>query len=395
MLWNTELQDVGTPYILCATARASKYQMEPDSRSAQVDDPQVTHFRILLVEDSSTDAHVIRLHLEHGLELPFSIESTTTIVAVVAAVARERFDLVLLDMTLPNSNGLETFQGVYRQAQGDAILMLSSEKDIELAVKAVRNGAQDYILKGELSPQALGREVRFALERNRRMHAAKQLHSAREQIHIACRLQKQLYPDAAPQLAGLDIAGCAWAAEHTCGDYFDFIRMKDGALGIVVGDVSGHGLGPALKMVEARAALHSLAQYEDDLNRLIAGLHRVFCNDRHLVTRDLLFLSLFIGRVDAAARTMQYASAGHPGFLLSTAGNVSRLATTGFPVGMVDGMPHQEGARLLALQTGDTIVVPTDGFFEAGSLQKNMFGVDRMMEVVHQHRHRTAREFCR
>ncbi len=281
---------------------------------------------------------------------------------------------------MPDSSGLSTFQSIFEHANGDAILILSRLDDSELAVEAVLGGAQDYILKGELSAQDLGVEVQFAMERNKRIRAEKELDKAQEQIRLARRLQKGLYPTSAPTVPGFDIAGRAWAAEHACGDYFDFLPMKNGFLGIVVGDVSGHGLGPALKMVETRAALHAYTEYEDNLHQLLCGVHRVFCGGQQFDTRRL-FLTMFLGRLDTTNRCLEYSSAGHPGFHLTADGQVCTLEATDYPVGLVDTM-SAEDSRQIQLKSGEVVVIPTDGFYEAGTRLNDVFGTERMLAVV-------------
>jgi len=370
-------------------------EMSPGEDSAVLTKapPTDTPLRFLLVEDSAADAHLVRLYLKQGLPGPFVLQHVESLARAVELLGRDPFDLVLLDLTLPDSSGLETFRAVSARAANDAILILSGHEDGQLALDAVRGGAQNYILKGEFSPSTLAREVRFAMERNNRMQAERERDQARGQIQIARKLQKGLYPQSAPQINGFDIAGRAWAAEHACGDYFDFVPMKDDTLGIVVGDVSGHGLGPALKMVEARAALHAFSEHEDNLNHLIAGIHRIFCGGQKFDAPGL-FLTLFLGRLHPERRLLQYASAGQAGFHLNANGEAKLLEATDFPIGLVDRM-SSEASQEVPLNSGDVVVIPTDGFQEAGANIRDLFGIKRLLDVVRHHRERSADEIVR
>ena len=349
--------------------------------------------RFLLVEDCATDAYLIQTHLKNGLDLPLFVERVETLAAAIESLAGRRFDLVLLDPTLPDSSGIGTFYSVLKHTRNDPVLILSSDEAGETAVKAVGDGAQDYILKHELSAHTLALEVRFAIERSKRIGAEQQLEVAHEQIRIARKLQKGLYPLSAPTCDGFDIAGAAWAAEHACGDYYDFLPMGGENVGVVVGDVSGHGLGPALKMVEARAALHAFSEYENNLGKLIAGVHRVFCGGQHFAEGGL-FLTLFLGRLDTAKRVLHYSSAGHPAFHLTADGNVHTSVRMDYPVGIVDAMSEQDDEKIL-LNSGDIVVIPTDGFYEAVGKGESLFGVDRMMDVVRNNRDQTANGIVR
>lgn len=368
----------------------SEMSLEEDSATFSIPKNRKGPPRFLLVEDSATDAYLVQIHLKEGLDTGADIKHVDTLERANEALRRDRFDLVLLDLTLPDSSGLETFHSVFRNAADDAILILSGHDDHALAVEAVRSGAQDYILKGELNPQALGLAVQFAMERNRRIKAERELDKTQEQIRIARRLQRGLYPATAPDIRGFDITGRAWAAEHACGDYFDFIPMKKNTLGIFVGDVSGHGLGPALKMVETRAALQAYTRYEDNLHELLCGVHRVFSSGQEDEVRRL-FLTMFLACLDPAAGMLEYSSAGHPGFHMTADGKVRVLEATTYPIGLVDSMSSSD-IRQVRLQRGDVVVIPTDGFFEAGASVRDMFGIDRMLSVVRRNRDKSAAE---
>lgn len=348
---------------------------------------------LMLVEDSPADARLVQHHLKRGLIAEFAVKHVESVSEAIGCLENARFDLILLDLNLPDSTGLKTFYSVFEKANGCPILIMSGNDDSELAVIAVRDGAQDYILKGDIGPVAMGREVRFAIERNNRISLERQLEGAHEQIRVARRLQKGLYPRNAPKVEGFDIGGHAWAAEHACGDYFDFLPMSQGTIGVVVGDVSGHGLGPALKMVETRAALHAFSEYEDDLGKLIDGVHRVFCGGQKFEAIGL-FVTLFLGRLNPVTRVLQYSSAGHPAFHLTASGDVRTTETMDYPIGLVDNMSGEE-TREIRLNSGDIIVIPTDGFYEAGAGRSALLGVDGMMSVVRSHRNETAEEIVK
>src|SRR5262249_28254339 len=137
----------------------------------------------------------------------------------------------------------------------------------ELAVAAMKNGAQDYIMKGNLARlvPAIDRELHEAEERKERKRATEELQRSQEQFRVAHDIQQRLFPKAAPQVTPFDIAGASFPAEATGGDYFDYLPMADGSLGLVVADVTGHGVGPALLMAETRACLRTVAANATDV----------------------------------------------------------------------------------------------------------------------------------
>lgn len=235
-------------------------------------------------------------------------------------------------------------------------------------------------------------------ERNRR-----ELLEHAEQFRVAREIQQHLFPKAPPNLPGFDIAGASFPAAAAGGDYFDFIPMADNGLGLVVGDVTGHGIGPALLMAETRAYVRIAG-----LNRADAG--EVLTRTNIALAEDIgseRFVTLFLGRLDAAHRQLTYVSAGHPpGYLLAPDGSVRmELRRTGVPLGM---RPNTEycNAPPITLQPGEVALLLTDGIEEAMGPGDEMFGTDRMLAVLRASRDKSAaqivdalylavREFCK
>ena len=121
-----------------------------------------------------------------------------------------------------------------------------------------------------------------------------------------------------------------YPAKDAAGDYFDYISMVDGCLGIVVGDVSSHGMGPALLMSETRACLRTLAQSQCDVGEILTRANRVLAVD----TGDFHFVTLALVRLDRRDRSITYASAGQRGYVLRAAGQVTVLDSTSIPLGV-------------------------------------------------------------
>lgn len=209
------------------------------------------------------------------------------------------------------------------------------------------------------------------------------------EMQVAARVQRHLFPASAPTIEGYDIAGSVFPAQATCGDYFDFVAADDGSLCIVVADACGHGIGPALVMVETRAWVRSLARRCDDPCVVLNELNRVLhddLDDRNFVTMLLTFLDHHSGRVS-------FANAGHPGgFIIDESGGVRRtLGATGVPLGMFPDHRYTCGDELV-LGPGELMVLVTDGILESLDPDGTEFEVSRLTDVVRENRHRPARE---
>ncbi len=182
------------------------------------------------------------------------------------------------------------------------------------------------------------------------------------EIRLARTVQEKLYPAGPPELAGFDLAGAAFPADHTCGDYYDFIPLSDGRVAIAVGDVSGHGFPAALLMAETRAYLRSLVRRSTDLDEILKQLNAFLCED----TADERFVTLQLAILDPTHRSLVFASAGHvPGFLLDGSGATRReLESTGVPLGLFDDAVFP-ASPTIPLADGDLLVLVTDGATEA------------------------------
>lgn len=202
-------------------------------------------------------------------------------------------------------------------------------------------------------------------------------------------VQQLLYPSERVMFPGLDLAGSAHAATQTCGDYFDFIPLSESQLVAVVGDVSGHGLGPALEMVETRAYLRAILEHADAAGG-VRRLNQILCQD----LPGEAFVTLFLAVVDVANRTLTYVGAGHEALLVRRSGESLRMQSTGMLLGILPDLPIH-AAPVIHLQSGDVLLLTTDGVVETLSPQSDLFGWERLTELAWRHRSRPAQEIVR
>lgn len=342
--------------------------------------------KVLVVEDSIAFATLVIAQLNRGLEVAHEVEHVVRVDEGVSALRRDSFDLIILDMHLPDASGLDTFAAIHGAGPNVPIVILSSDDTEELAMEAVRLGAQDYLIKGADDSNKLMWSIKFAIERKKRLHAEGELQAAR-------RIQQSLLPACDPVLKGYDVHGAMFPAVETAGDYFDYIvpitALGDDVYGIVVGDVSGHGLGAAMVMAETRGCLNSFAMLESDLARLLELTNRIVVRNRneHLVT-------LFIGYIDRQARRFRYAAAGHQGWHWSRTGGPTELESTGMLLGASSSATWTTEVSP-PLSNGDFLLIMTDGISEAMNASGEMFGNDRMFDFIHQHHDDTAQQLVK
>jgi serine phosphatase RsbU (regulator of sigma subunit) len=210
----------------------------------------------------------------------------------------------------------------------------------------------------------------------------------RQELDWARQIQQRLFPSAGICLPGFDIAGSAFPADATGGDYFDYIPMIDNSLGLVIGDVSGHGVGPALLMATTRAYLHALAESGNDVGRMLTLANRALVTD----VGDDGFVTLLVARMNPRKRTLVYSSAGHPpGYVLRASGEVKAvLESGGMPLGIMDR--HYLAAPKVSLGPGDLVVMFTDGLVETRARDDAPFKTERVLSVIRENQERPARD---
>jgi len=235
-----------------------------------------------------------------------------------------------------------------------------------------------HFLQGVANVLATAAERR-RVERERR--------ATREQWRVARAIQKKLFPQAGPRRAGFDFGGRSHPAQATGGDYFDFIPMLDLSTGVVIGDVSGHGFGPALVMAEARAYLRAFTQTHAGVSEILTLANRVLTEDM----QEDRFISVLFAKLSPATRSLVYVSAGHPpGYILGPSGDVKRTlesTTTPLALSLETEFP---AVGPLTLEPGDTILLLTDGVADARGPDGTFYGESRALETVRRHRHDTA-----
>src|SRR5262249_51551726 len=219
-------------------------------------------------------------------------------------------------------------------------------------------------------------EVTNALEAHRRAEAAKleAERSAAQEIEIARQVQARLFPQTLPPLKTLDYAGTCIQARKVGGDYYDFLDLGSGRLGLVIGDISGKGIAAALLMANLQANLRSqCAVALDQPQRPLLPVNQLFCEN----TLDGAFATLFFAEYDDAACRLRYANGGHlPALVLHDDASVERLEATATVLGVFREWDCEIGE--CQLLPGDTLALYTDGITESRNSADDEFGEERL-----------------
>jgi sigma-B regulation protein RsbU (phosphoserine phosphatase) len=234
--------------------------------------------------------------------------------------------------------------------------------------------------------ESVASQTGLALENSRLTEAVASEVAQRERLNreleIAREVQQRLFPQSGPEIAGLDYAGKCRPASSVGGDYYDFVSMCDGRLGIAIGDISGKGVPAALLMASLQASLRGLAiSNPPELSPLMVNLNRLIYD----ASPSNRYATFFYGVYDPKSREFMYVNGGHnpPMVFRSTSGKdgeVLRLEEGGPVVGLLGPAQYSQG--LVTLQPGDTMVLFTDGISEAMNDMDEEFDEERLIPAV-------------
>ncbi len=294
-------------------------------------------------------------------------------------VPNQLVGLSLLDYFKSPDGGPDLIEPHQRALQGESVSYQSSWMDRQYRIQVNplwQNGQHHGSLK-----QLIG-TVGIALD----ITDAQQLE---DDISAAQKVQVGLLPKESPHIPGYDIAGVCRPTIAVGGDYFDYIEMPDGSWGLMIADVSGHGFASAMITMEVRRLIRTLVRWGADLDEILSAANQAACEHPDV---DRKFVTLFFACLNPQARSFTYGAAGHQGFVLDAAGEVTHLKAVSWPLGMVESEKYPRSGPVL-LEPGDVLLLFTDGIDETfDSTGKIMFGIPRVLELVRTHRHLPAAE---
>jgi serine phosphatase RsbU (regulator of sigma subunit) len=208
---------------------------------------------------------------------------------------------------------------------------------------------------------------------------------ARE-VDLAAHVQARLLPPGPPVLKGFDIAGCMVAARTAGGDYFDYLKLPDGHLGLVIADVSGKGVSAALLMSSVKTALWAGAPSALNSSLAVRNLNKGF----YELTDLERYVTLFYGRLDPVQGLLEYTNAGHlpPLLFHGATGEFEWLEVGGTVVGLFPAAEYDCGQ--VQLKPGDTLVLYTDGVTEATNAAGKELTCERLVPLVRENATRSA-----
>ena len=338
------------------------YEREP---VASADDAAARQpFSVLLVEDDRADAVIVE-ELIADADADIQVVWARSMEEADRKLAAARPDCVLLDLNLPDANGIKALDRIAKRDATMPIVVLTGLNDEHFGVSAVAAGAQDYLVKGRVEPETLRRALLYAVERKRAELTAVELHASELRAKENARLERGLLPS--PLLLdspGVDIvAQYRPSRQHALlgGDFYDFVQTPDRTVHVMVGDVAGHGPDEAALGVALRIGWRALTFAGLRGNERMRQLERVLSTERPGTSIFATVLSVAL----SPDGSFTAVSAGHPGMLMHGPNTVEWLEpSVGPALGLLG---HEWPLNTLELPQGHGLVLLTDGLFEGRS----------------------------
>jgi sigma-B regulation protein RsbU (phosphoserine phosphatase) len=330
---------------------------------------------LLLVDDTPANIQIANSILKDNYKIRIATNGAR---ALELANVTPLPDLILLDVMMPEMDGYEVCTRLKTAAETRDIpvIFLTGQTEVEDETRGFDVGAVDYIHK-PLSPAIVKARVQTHLVlRGIRKQLASQLLTIQKELETAREIQLSILPEGIPKIEGLEIAARYIPMTSVAGDFYDFIVVDEKHVGILVADVSGHGMPAALIASMLKIALAAQEPHADDPAQVLLGLNQALCGkfQRHYVTAAYLFVDMLKG-------TLSYAGAGHPPLLLwSQSEGVRAVEENGLFLGKFPQAAYSFVE--LPLKAGDWALLYTDGIPETTNPSQIEFGTDRFRQFL-------------
>ena len=330
------------------------------------------HMKMEIVERSKNKALLNTYHMTEVTAIKEICEWTRGLIAAAPCV-----------LNLPTAEAKETLC----ELNGDECCQYE-------VVWTKRRNILVSIWEKTLGQKKIIEEQRLALEKDQEklLEHFEERMRLKHALDLAMEVQQSLLPRSDPTIEGLDIAGKSIYCDETGGDYYDFLyRGKHGQrkIGVLVGDVSEHGIPAALLMTTARASLRQRSSMSGSIARIVSAVNRQLSHDVEETGR---FMTLFYGEIDTENKSLRWVNAGHdPGIIYdSSSDTFEELGGRGLPLGVFEDSQYRESHR--EITPGQIIVIGTDGVWEARNPTGEMFGKSRLKEIIRAHATEPAKQ---
>ncbi|MFA9374070.1 MAG: SpoIIE family protein phosphatase [Poseidonibacter sp.] len=319
-------------------------------------------------------------------------------------------DLIISDIIMNNLNGLEMTKAIKDVSKEQRVIFLSAYTEQRYLSQAIELGADGFVFKPidtdkfyfilektlkQIKSTKENIQYKQNLEKlveersadltiknyelTQMIEEVKKVNSLKEEMQIAKKVQKNFLPKEMPQNENIEIATFFEAAQYVGGDYYDLFACEDGTLSIIIADVSGHGIVPAITMSTFRGACRTIFALDMDFEKQVSTVNNLMCEDSK--TNDFFITAFFI-KYNEKDKKIEYISTGHNDILFYSTkkDKIEQLKSTAIPLGIFTDVKYEVITK--EINKNDFLVLYTDGLTEAANKEKEMFGLDSLMKIV-------------
>jgi serine phosphatase RsbU (regulator of sigma subunit) len=273
-----------------------------------------------------------------------------------------------------NARLFNRLQGTYRQVEQKNDQLVRSQGELRRQEEEVRQ------LNKDLEKRVAERTEQLKIAMAKQQQEAQERQRIAQELHVARLIQQTLLPKSLPELEGHQIAVYYQPAREVGGDFYDYLQLPDGQLGLIVGDVSGKGVPAAIVMAITRTMLQAAYRMGSPApGEILEQVNNILYKD----IPSNMFVTCLATILDSKTGRLQYANAGHDPPFVRHASGVGKLRATGMPLGLMPDMTYEQ--KEITLEHGESILLYSDGLAEAHSPREEMFGFPRIEKFVGAH----------
>lgn len=323
---------------------------------------------------------------------------------------KHKYDLVISDIMMAKLNGIEMASSIKQVYKSQRIVFLSSYSEVDFLTQAIELGVDGFVFKPlehdkffnvlykiliQIKHTRENKQYKSNLEDlvNQRtkqleeknvillktLEEVKKAKYLKEEMKIAQKVQQNFLPKEIPRSKKMEVATHFEAAQFVGGDYYDFFFSNDGAINIVIADVSGHGVGPAITMSTFRGICRAILSTEVSFQEQVEHINDMVCSD---AKNSSFFITAFFIKFYEKQNKISYIGAGHNDIIYynSQKKELENLISIAIPLGIFEQTKYD--VRQKDIRSDDFMVLYTDGLTEAANNQEQMYGVKRLIQVI-------------
>jgi serine phosphatase RsbU (regulator of sigma subunit) len=361
--------------------------------------------RVCLVDDDEDYFVITRDLLSESDGYSFAITWISSFEAALAEIRTTAHDVFLFDYRLGKDNGLDLLKEVIAKDIRTPVIMLTGQGDKDIDLEAMRRGAADYLVKGEIDASLLERSIRYALEHNKTLgqlrtsrdslftathQLEKALASINEELETAQRVQKSLLPQNLGAIRGVDLAVEYLPSGIVGGDMYDVVKIDDDRVAFLILDVCGHGVPAALITAMSKVSFTRTILKYDSPRVIFTQVNGELCR----FMPDSRYVTAFLGMLDLSKRTFTFSRAGHPPVAHASAEKrtVRYLSMAAPLIGCFYDSKFEEAS--ITVSHGDVLVFYTDGLVESVNGSGGHFNMQDFEKAIQSGMDKPAQQIC-